>query len=288
MVNRKPPRHVMLKEELIYVAQGLCAGVVLDRILFVDRQTQFELEDNPRGLASATLDMIRERWQVIKPEELAPKLLIVATGKSVRNALNDLVRLGLIEEQRSSNGPSRFRPNIETIQDRLEEVGWVLNDYPRSPHRKPKPKPQAPTDSGALWDEIPRADTKTLTKEEETDLDKGRRWIMGEDKLKNFPPPLQRVAYLVFRETGFTPVGGVADYRKQCQDLWSSADYKEDTLVAGLQAGETARREKGFTFSGPRSYNSYIRNATALAKQAKQPIVVGGEKKKSNRPIIVN
>jgi len=290
--SNRLPRRTVIKEELIVICQGLHPGVILDRILYRDVQNRRRVENDAGDLTQTEIEKIQEGWQTLKPEVVATQLLLGVTGKTVKRALDKLVELDFLEEKKTTGfvGPSAYRPLIANIQTALEAGGYILEDYPRFNHT-PKPAKAAPTnktvDQQALWDEIPGAKVN-ITPEQMADVEKGRAWIMGVDFIKNYPPPIQRVAYLVYRETGFEPTGSVADYRKQCQGIWSDANYSEASLLAGLQAGETARKENGLTFSGPRAYSAYIKNIRSLQAQAKKPVKVNGGKVVKAKPVRVN
>ena len=265
----KQPRRTVIKEELVIIAQGLHGGVVLDRILYRVRRAQEEARDNPDIIRPDAIKDIQEGWLLIIPDKLSEQLLLGITGKTIKRTLDALIDLGFLEERKNGNGnkPSHYRPNVEAISAALGEHGYNLEGYHIPPtHNKKSQDSVKSRDNGDgdLWKVDPPSPTD---KKIAADVAKGREWVRGQRLLDNIDPVLQWTAYVVYRETGFEPDGTVSAYRKQLQELWSAAGYKESVLVEGLKGGEKARNQEGLTFSGPRSYISYAKNAKSLGNR---------------------
>lgn len=198
-----------------------------------------------------------------------------------------------------SSPDSETNPDVDQDVD-FDMGGKKRRTYPNNPFihstDSPPPEPLKPKSSSSpkpevvidpnydpdkIWDATPGAsEGRPVVQGALTDTNEWARQYKLLDKARD---SVRRVSFLVFQQTGFEPSGTVQAWAKQCNILWAAAKESEDLLIAGLEEGEVARRTSGLTFSGPRSYVSFVENAKSKRNQPK-PVTLRRLKGKGNRP----
>lgn len=102
-------------------------------------------------------------------------------------------------------------------------------------------------------------------------LQETNTWAKQYKSLDGAPDWCRRVSFILYKSTGFEPpkTGKNKLWIATIQQLWSAANQMESVLIAGLKEGEKARRERGLTMAGPRSYMNFCKNQAALLEQGK-------------------
>lgn len=113
-----------------------------------------------------------------------------------------------------------------------------------------------------VWNDIPPHTPPEKQKEilKRNAMGKTAKWAQKYRMLDNCPDTVRYVSYLVFTITGFEPSGTKAAWVKQINQLWQAAKENRANLEGGLKEGQKARFDNNLTFSGPRSYVSYVKD----------------------------
>jgi hypothetical protein len=117
------------------------------------------------------------------------------------------------------------------------------------------------------WESIPSATEPKSTSEPGTALHETSTFAKQHKLLDGAPDTVRRISYLLHQYTGYIPVGPKQSWFQQINLLWEAARHNEQTLIEGLVQGEAARQKNGLTYSGPRGYVSFVRNAAAKPVQ---------------------
>lgn len=167
-----------------------------------------------------------------------------------------------------------YRVHMEKLLDWIVEA-HQLENVPVNPGPVETPWDQ---EKDTVWETIPSA-AEQLKFVPKGKLGEVSKWSAQYKILSQAPDWAKTVSYYLNVHTGFEPVGKPKVWLSECQQLWSAAKQNEDLLIAGLLAGEKARRERGLTMSGPRSYINFCRNEASLKNQSQMalptPLVVG-------------
>lgn len=245
----------LLLDRLIYYSQQKEA--LLD--LLAEEQAEGEL---PQFAKPVKLDNLRG-WVRKSAEWLAESLMVGCDGRTVQRRLDDLETDRFLFKRAEKGKTAQYRPNLRYIEHKLADLGFHLSgDKISALDLTAVPMDQ---DTKTFWDEIPGVDQKQVEAKGGAKLDAEapwRVWANGNRFLIHAPEDICRISYIIFETTGFAPVDKT--WIAAVTQLWEAAGRNEAALRVALKKGQESRLSAGLTFSGPRAFVSYAKDAAAL------------------------